>query len=171
MRPPYKFTLPRSSRRLYICRQVSGFLALHSNEQRLFLMALVLLPATVVGLRLFGFKRWYAWLHWLGQRSCPSQTLATTTHAIHRTLLLLRLVMRYAPHRGNCLSQSLTLWWLLQQQGIASDLRIGVRQEKEVLQAHAWIEYKGQPLNDSSDVRTRYAVFDKVLLPMSAKFL
>lgn len=166
---PYKFARHLRSRRQYMRRQVRGFFGLNAFERRLLLSAFVLLPSTVVGLRLWGFKRWYSWLQWSGQWGCR-RLAATEMHTVRRTLLLLRLVIRYAPHRGNCLSQSLTLWWLLQQQGLAGELRIGVRQQDGMLQAHAWIEYGGQPLNDSLDVHTRYAVFDRALLPVSAKF-
>ncbi|MEZ4728989.1 MAG: lasso peptide biosynthesis B2 protein [Caldilineaceae bacterium] len=143
------------------------FLGLRAVEQRLFLTALLLLPGTVIGLRLWGFQRWYAWLHWWGQRARRRQmrVAATDAQCIRRTRLLLQLAIRYAPHRGNCLSRSLTLWWLLQRQGIDSDLRIGVRQLYGLFQAHAWIEYAGQPLNESPQVRHRYATFAQPIAP------
>jgi hypothetical protein len=68
---------------------------------------------------------------------------------------------RHAPYRGNCLSRSLTLWWLLLGQGIHSDLRIGVNRPQGKFEAHAWIEYQGVVINDRADVGRRYSVFDR----------
>ncbi len=45
------------------------------------------------------------------------------------------------PFRPTCLERSLVLWWLLQRDGIQSDLRIGVRKDEGELKAHAWVEY------------------------------
>jgi hypothetical protein len=42
---------------------------------------------------------------------------------------------------------------------VACDLRLGVRREKDELQAHAWVERDGVALNDAPDVSRRYAAF------------
>jgi hypothetical protein len=57
----------------------------------------------------------------------------------------------------SCLAKSLTLWWLLERQGIASHLRIGVRKEKEKFEAHAC---GGVAVNEPEDYHRHYAVFD-----------
>ncbi len=72
-----------------------------------------------------------------------------------------KLGLRYAPYKGNCLSRSLALSWLLRRQGIESDLRIGVRNHEGEFQAHAWVECQSQVLNDASDVASRYRPFDE----------
>jgi hypothetical protein len=64
---------------------------------------------------------------------------------------------RYGFFRGNCLSQSLALWWRLRRRGIATDLRLGATMAGGVLAAHAWVEHKGRVLNDTQDVSSRYA--------------
>jgi hypothetical protein len=51
-----------------------------------------------------------------------------------------------------CLHRSLTLWWLLRRQGVASELRIGVRKEQGRFEAHAWVERAGVALNDRADI-------------------
>jgi hypothetical protein len=72
---------------------------------------------------------------------------------------------RFLPGHANCLDRSLCLWWLLQRQGWAPDLRIGVRKVEGVLEAHAWVEEAGRPLNDFPDVHLRYAAFEGAVLP------
>jgi hypothetical protein len=59
-----------------------------------------------------------------------------------------------------CLHRALTLWWLLRRQGVASELRIGVRKEQGRFEAHAWVERAGVALNDGSDVNVRFAAFE-----------
>jgi hypothetical protein len=50
--------------------------------------------------------------------------------------------------RARCLQQSLALYLWLRGEGVASELRIGVRKEGGALRAHAWIELDGQVVND-----------------------
>lgn len=66
---------------------------------------------------------------------------------------------RYSPVIPTCLVRSLVLQALLRRGGIASDLRIGVRLDEGRLDAHAWIEAGGVPLNDAPDVAERYGPF------------
>lgn len=61
--------------------------------------------------------------------------------------------------RANCLDRSLTLWALLRRRGIHAGLQLGARKDQECFDAHAWIELDGVVLNDSDDVRQRYAEF------------
>jgi hypothetical protein len=77
--------------------------------------------------------------------------------ALHLALLV-GIAARNGPYRGTCLSRSFTLLQLLQREGINADLRLGVRKEA-TLEAHAWVEYEGRPLNDTPDVATRYAPY------------
>ena len=49
---------------------------------------------------------------------------------------------------------------MLRQRGVESDLRIGVRLIEGRLEAHAWIEVDGQPLNESAAVTDQFAPFE-----------
>ena len=62
--------------------------------------------------------------------------------------------------RPNCLERSLTLWWLLRRDGIDGELHIGARKEDGQLKAHAWVELRGEVLNDSPEIHNHYARFD-----------
>ncbi len=61
---------------------------------------------------------------------------------------------------ASCLPRSVTLQWLLRRRRMEADLRIGVRKVESGIEAHAWVEHRGRPLNDTSDVHRRYAAFD-----------
>lgn len=71
----------------------------------------------------------------------------------------------------SCLPRSLTLWWILRQRGMDSEIRIGVRCQGELLEAHAWVEYQKVPLNDTPDVHRRYAAFDPIAWPQGATWV
>ncbi|HVP05124.1 MAG TPA: lasso peptide biosynthesis B2 protein [Dehalococcoidia bacterium] len=65
-------------------------------------------------------------------------------------------VARRLPRKARCLQRSLALSWMLRRRGMNSRLRFGVRNGEQGIQAHAWIEIAGEPVNDSRD---RCAVF------------
>ncbi|GEM_PF-622342 len=108
-----------------------------------------------------------------------------TREVARRVSRLTEAVARRLPWTPNCLERSLVLWWLLRQQNVTTDLRIGARRVKTVdtdspsatdargrrpalsgtMAFHAWIELDGMVLNDRSDVREIYATFDQAIVP------
>jgi hypothetical protein len=70
----------------------------------------------------------------------------------------------YSPIRPTCLEESLALWYLLSEQCITPQLRIGVRKTDGKFEAHAWVEYQGHTLNQSHEVHKHYAAFDSDLV-------
>ena len=73
------------------------------------------------------------------------------------TARMVRAVWRSGIGHPNCLNASLALWWLLARQGIASDLRVGVRKDGEKFEAHAWVECGGAALNEPETRHQHYA--------------
>lgn len=61
--------------------------------------------------------------------------------------------------RASCLTRSLLLGWLLRRQGFESELRIGVRMIDGGLDAHAWLEKNGVPINDAPSIVADFAPF------------
>lgn len=59
---------------------------------------------------------------------------------------------RYPVPWARCLQRSLALCLWLEQMGMAPALRFGVRKSSTGIDAHAWVEYKGQIVNDSEQV-------------------
>jgi Transglutaminase-like superfamily len=162
------------------------FLRLSWPEMSFFFLALVLLPATALALKLMGLRRTQALLMRLTPApGTPSESnasqhspsvaidrIATTTDNGQRTTdqrrviaNLVRAAASHGPYRANCLKQSLALWWLLRLKGIESALRIGVRKAPAGVEAHAWIECSGRPLNDHEDVLLLYPPFDRAIVP------
>ena len=77
------------------------------------------------------------------------------------TRLALEVAARLVPFRITCLQRSVALQQLLHQQGVHTRLRIGVRKERGVLDAHAWLEHEGAILNGSAEHCGRYQPLDE----------
>jgi hypothetical protein len=56
-----------------------------------------------------------------------------------------------------CVPRALALRSLLAEEGIVTELRIGVRKEGDRLVAHAWVEHRGVPIGESSAVAEKFA--------------
>jgi hypothetical protein len=69
---------------------------------------------------------------------------------------------RRHPLRSGCLARTIVLWSLLQRVGIDADVRIGVRCDTDgAVNAHAWLEWNGEVLNDAVDVARQYLPFNR----------
>jgi hypothetical protein len=141
--------------------RVSKFLALTAAEKSLFLSATTLSPFFSLGLRIGGLARFQSWLE-------PSELASAKSPTIAEVSKLGALVNSAAFHSlapTTCLTRSLLLRWLLQRRGIQAQLRIGVRSLEGTIEAHAWLEYQGKPINDAHDVAQRFAAFDEEISP------
>ena len=132
---------------------------LSRREYWLLVQACVALPLIALGLRLRGFNAVQAGLNKLSP--ADNGPAGDDQSRILQTARLVRVAADHAFCRVNCLPRSLTLWWLLRRQGIASTLRIGARKGMDRLEAHAWVEKDGIPLNEREDVHTHFPAFEK----------
>ncbi len=135
------------------------------EERALILRAMVLLPLTGIGLRVFGFRRWKQLIE---RFSVRTRALKVAEPAIQLekaglTVRAVRSAELHGPAKPNCLKRSMVLWWMLRRDGIGGELHIGARKNGLHFEAHAWVELDGKVLNDSPDVHTHYARFDAPL--------
>lgn len=144
--------------------RVQAFLALSPDERALFLQAAGRLPWVALQLRLFGLRPFQRWSDRSPRRRGPTAEPTDFITRAQRARRFVELASRYGVCRGNCLSRSVTLWYLLRQQGIDTDLRAGVTRTTGGIEAHAWIECQGIILNDQPDVHRRFQPFDRSLL-------
>ena len=136
--------------------RLSGF------ERQLFIQALLLLPLSALALRLISFKRLQSFLIHLSPVKQSSKEMPPNARSTH---VLVRAAARHGAYCATCLPQSLTLWWLLRRQGVESDLRFGARKEAGRMEAHAWVELQGIPLNETLDVDQRFKPFERAATP------
>lgn len=137
------------------------FCNLSGRERRDFFLGLLFLPLVVAWLRVSTFRSVQQVLEkWHGDAALTNQRDDTGALAESQSASrMLDAASRRGLVRGNCLSRSIALWWLLRRRGIPAQLRIGARKIGNQLEAHAWIEVAGHAINDSDDVQTRYARF------------
>ena len=126
----------------------------------------------------FLFTRAWVWLLLfdLGLRTRPfpeMQTLASRTASspsllseqIEEQFLALQIAVDRARYNHlypmTCLRRALTLQRLLAKRGISTELKIGARKDNGQLNAHAWIEYKGQTIGESEEITERFSVLEK----------
>ena len=144
-------------------RHLARFRALNGADQRTLLIAAFWMPLFWLGLRVWGLPRFQARL----QVSPMTPAVAMTLPDIQALGSLVSIAARHTLGPRTCLTRSLLLGWLLRHRGVDSQLRIGVRLTNGVLDAHAWVEWEGVPVNDQPDVGMQFASFGD-LVPLEA---
>jgi hypothetical protein len=132
-------------------------------ERLILLVAMAWLPLFWLGLRVLGLQRMQRWL----QRGKPPVGSSLSFGEIARIAALVNMAASQAWIPATCLTRSLLLGWMLRRRGVASQLRIGVRINQGILDAHAWVEYAGTPVNDREDVGEQFSPFAEIL-PVTA---
>jgi hypothetical protein len=132
------------------------------EDRRLILRATWVMPLTRIGLRLFGFWRWKELIErfLLSTRFPRPLPASAENQSVLRTVRAVRSVELHGLTDPNCLERSMTLWWMLRREGIEGELHIGARKQDGSFKAHAWVELRGQVLNDDVEVYRHYARFD-----------
>jgi hypothetical protein len=89
-------------------------------------------------------------IHWIQRRatvmSIRGEVDDETINVSERNVAL---ACALYPGRAQCLERSLVLYYLLRRQGV--DLRFVNGVKVDPFAAHAWIEYRGRPLNDVAE--------------------
>lgn len=138
---------------------VERFRGLTALERGFLVRAFLLLPVVGWGLRIVGFGGIQALLHRFsaapGYKFTPGEVMENAVTASR----MVSIASRHGFYRANCLPTSLALAYLLGKKGIPTDLRVGVRKVGGVFEAHAWIEFEGQPLSDDGEVHERFLAF------------
>jgi hypothetical protein len=87
-----------------------------------------------------------------GAACVPPSEVARLAHII-------RMASNRSGRWATCLTRSMLLRWWLRRRGMVTQLCIGVRLAHGVLDAHAWVEHEGVPVNDSRAVVDQYERF------------
>ena len=157
-----KFDVPGESLRP---SRLARFNGLSPAQQRMLLAAWLWLPFFWLGLRVLGLPRLQSFLQCRPLAAEPASV--PTLPEIQGFGDAVNIAARYSPLRTTCLTRSLLLGWLLRRRGVTSELRIGVRLTQGMLDAHAWVECEGVPVNDRPDVKAQFAAFGD-LIPLKA---
>lgn len=106
---------------------------------------------TIFAVKLVLRSRGFGWtMRWLRQRvgAIPVDTMVDVevVKAAERAVAMAGALY---PGRAMCLEQSVVLYYLLRRQRIAVKYCQGV--QPHPFAAHAWIEYRGEPINDVAE--------------------
>jgi len=134
------------------------FRALDGQARSIFVRAMLVLPLVAQSLRWRGFGATQESLRF--RRPSSKEFSSSKNQDVQLTARLVKAAVRYSLWQPSCLEESLTLWWLLARQGIASEVRIGVRKHAEEFEAHAWVERDGVALNEPEGKHQHYAAFE-----------
>jgi hypothetical protein len=140
-------------RRLEQLRQLSIF------EFKVLLLAIFLLPILAMSIKFKGLKWTQATLsnHKLDiNMSIPENEQLEIAQKIAR---MVSIAANHSFYSANCLKKSLLIWWLLSRKGIVIELKIGVNKDTSDFNAHAWVEYRGNVLMDTTDVGQQFSAF------------
>jgi hypothetical protein len=132
-----------------IFKKLNSFLHLSLKERSLLIQALILFPLVDLCLNLKGMKYTEKFLTRLSP-NIPEEK--EDFNLVLKTAKIVKIASNYQFNK-TCLRRSLILWYLLKKQGFNSNICIGVRKEKSNFEAHAWVEYKGFPLNEINDLK------------------
>ena len=140
---------------------IEKFRALSFARQRIVLKAAILLPFFRSGLHLVGLRRIQGWL---GRATLPAGAPLSLEEAKDMGNLV-NIASRHTLGSVTCLTRSLLLDWMLHRLGVASQLRIGVHITQGALDAHAWVEVAGVPVNDQPNIGEQFAPFENIPPP------
>jgi len=136
--------------------------SLDRESRRTFWRAVFLLPLAKASLRWRGYNQTYAYLQKrLKARVSPAAALGDVSVSAQQTCRMVGAAQRRSLMKFTCLEESLVLWYLLRGHGIEARLRIGVRKIGDKFEAHAWVEYGGEALNQPEQLHRHYAAFEK----------
>lgn len=112
---------------------VATFLALSGSDRRLLLGALATIVRVRLGLRLQSIEGLKAWSQQAKAGGIPADRLSWAVRVAARRL-----------PGTSCLASALALQRLLSQQGLVSELHIGVARQADAFAAHAWLTHRGE---------------------------
>jgi hypothetical protein len=78
---------------------------------------------------------------------------------IERVCMAVNYACVWYPKQAFCLQRSFVTAYLLRRHGVAAEMVLGA--QKLPFKAHAWVEVDGRPINERSNVRATYAVWDR----------
>jgi hypothetical protein len=171
--------------------------SMSDDERRLWLTAWLTLPIIVLLLRWQGLRRTQRLLVYLApdwnirlpihrrgaknaeeaqrlterplRNLCETLRLCGEKRFAEVVAQLINSAARHSLVAANCLPQSLLVWCMLRREGIEAEFRIGVRKDRQSVEAHAWVEVSGQAVNDQSDDERRFQPFDATILPSEVR--
>jgi hypothetical protein len=122
----------------------------------LVLRAAILLATVGLMLRLRGFRRTLTTFGCRTLKTVEDARGESSRREIRQVSRAVAVAARNGLRTPNCLRSSVVLNYMLRRRGYDSELRIGVRRQGELFEAHAWVELAQRVVNDTQDVAQRF---------------
>ena len=138
--------------------KLDKFRQLSWDDRRLLFQSALLLPVVHLALLLLGYYRLREAIE-KRIRLKPTPWPVSDAESLQRARQISRIISiaaQYGFYRATCLRRSVLLWGFLRQEAIPSKVCFGVRRTAGQLEAHAWVEYQGRIVNDSSSIHERF---------------
>jgi len=136
--------------------KLGAILSLSTRDWRLFWQAWGMLLVVDLGLRTVSYTRLQRMVE-KACRGCPEHG-TDKNDVIRQTWQMVEIASRNHLYAMTCLRRSLTLQWVLARNDIPTAMRFGVNKENDLLNAHAWLEYDGDPIGEPEALTERYLV-------------
>jgi hypothetical protein len=143
-----------------ILRRLVTFFGLPRRRRSLIVEALLLPLLISASFRAFGVSRTQALLRRWARTGASGQT-TDALGAIREARRAQQAVKRSTGVGGSCLVRSFSLWTLLLRQGLATEIRLGFRKREGHVEGHAWVEYRGVPLNEDEENLQTYEIYER----------
>jgi len=143
--------------------KIRQFRDLSIANQKVLLFSILTLPVVAILLNTLGYSKTKSFLSiFLPTGTSRRPPMGNDMQVAHDLARMVHTAARQTMYQANCLKQSLLLWFLLGRRSIASEIKIGAQKDGSLqLRAHAWVECNGEPLIDTKDTITRFAVFQE----------
>ncbi len=92
-------------------------------------------------------------------KSWKVSSKASPDDAVDRVSRAVNYACAWYPKRALCLQRSFVTTYLLRNLGIPAQMVMGA--QRLPFKAHAWVEVNGRAINERSDVRAAYAVWER----------
>lgn len=134
--------------------RLQGWLRLESGDRILCVILILLLVPLHALLATAGYTRTKRWLERTSARSDPRTASQEGFDDARNLVRLGAIAGRYGVVDATCLRQSLLIHFLLRRKGLAPAIRIGVRRQDGIFDAHAWVELDGIALGQGDLAHT-----------------
>ena len=136
-------------------RRLKRVLKLSPDELAILAQAAICMPIVRLALRFISVAR----LNAMATRS--RRQLSRIVAKPEDIARLVSIAADHGIYRARCLEKSLVLRWLLARRGIDGQVVFGTCKAEDAMQAHAWIEVNGVPLNEDDGAHLDFARFEQ----------
>ncbi len=137
-------------------KEFTKFNKLNFSEKLIIIESSIILLIVRFLIKIFGFKTTH---YILNKLTLFSVKVKNEKLFIKKAGNLIKGASKVLPIKTTCVEDSITLWLMLKNRGIDSYLKIGVNQNTDKLDAHAWVEIDGYVISETESINKPFSGF------------